>query len=743
MTMKTKNITTLVVLVVAQFFLNFSWCQTDSLHLLDEVLIVDTRATDRTPLTVSNLDKEAIAARKGETSMSYIVEQEPSIVSSGENGKIGNTSFRLRGIDATRINVNINGITLNEAESQMVYWVNIPNLAGMAQSMQLQRGIGSTNGGSAAFGGALNIQTLNSPSTPYVQGELGLGAWNTRQFGIITGTGITTKGWAADIAYNALLSDGYVRNGFCDHQSLFATLGHYGERSLLKVIFIMGKQHTGITWDGAMAEELDQDPRYNGAGAYHDEAGNTYYYDNQSDNYNQRHYQLFYSYAASERWMLKAALDFTHGDGYYEEYQEVESSKSKRKGTTDNGDYITQKKMDNNAYTISLSAHYTHKRLELTFGETLLHYHGKHFGEVIWRQQTSSKGGSRSFETTQRPEEWYRNNGIKNDATTFVRANYAWNERISAYGDLQYRFVDYSILGPDEDLTAMDFHEQYHFFNPKMGITFLPQGDKGKHKLFAVAGISHREPARADIKDAIKMHDTVKAEGMLDIELGYGFNNASGLTLDLNGYAMLYKDQLTASGRLSPSGYALMENVDKSYRIGLELSASWTPQLPHKCFSLSGNLTASSNHILDYCYHYTDYYGNTCTQSMGNTNLSYSPSLVAALTATGRIPIKYKKPLEIQLMVKYVGEMYCDNTSRSETLQPSYFTLNGRISHKWEIGERQSIRAELLLNNLLNNHYRLSAWTSDYYDMDGSCTIYRGFYQQPGFNLMFRIDFNL
>ncbi len=733
MTMKTKKTATWVVLVIAQFFSNFSWCQTDSLHLLEEVLIVDTRATDRTPLTVSNLDKETIATRKGETSMSYIVEQEPSIVASGENGKIGNTSFRLRGIDATRINVNINGITLNDAESQTVYWVNIPNLAGMAQSMQLQRGIGSSNGGSAAFGGALNIQTLHSPSEPYVQGELGLGSWNTRQFGVTAGTGITAKGWAADIAYNTLLSDGYVHNGFCDHQSIFATLSHYGERSLLKGVIIVGKQHTGITWDGAMAEELDQNPRYNGAGAFHDDAGNTYYYDNQSDNYNQRHYQLYYSYAASERWSLKAALDFTHGDGYYEEYHEA----------VDLVDSITQKKMDNNAFTESLSAHFAHKRLNLSFGETFLHYHGNHFGEVIWRQPFPSKSGSQWLPTPQRQDEWYRNDGIKNDATSFCRASYAWNERISAYGDLQYRFVDYSIVGPDEDLTAMDFHEQYHFFNPKLGVTFLPQGETGNHHFFAVAGISHREPARADIKDAIKMHDTVKAEAMLDIEIGYNLNNRLGFNLDLNGYAMLYKDQLTASGRLSPSGYALMENVDKSYRIGLELSASWTPKSLHNYLTLNGNLTASSNRILDYSYHYTDYYGNLCEQALGNTTLSFSPSLVAALTATGRIPIKQKQPIELQLMGKYVGEMYCDNTSRPETLQPDYFTLNGRISHKWKIGERQSIRAELLLNNLLNSHYRLPAWTSDYYDIDGSCTVYRGFYQQPGFNLMIRFDFNM
>ena len=735
MTMKTKKTIALCVLFAALFQVNLCWSQTDSLHLLDEVLVVDSRASDRTPLTVSNLSKEEIDSRKGETSMSYIVEMEPSIVSSGENGKIGNTSFRLRGIDATRINVNINGITLNDAESQTVYWVNIPNLAGMAQSMQLQRGIGSSNGGTAAFGGALNIQTLNAPSIPHVQADMSLGSWNTRQFGFSASTGISSKGWAADIAYNSLASDGYVRNGFCDHQSLFSTISHYGTRSLLKAIAIIGKQHTGITWDGAMAEELDLDPRYNGAGAFHDSFGNTYYYDNQSDNYNQRHYQIYYSLAISDAWSLKSAIDFTHGDGYYEEYHEENTMK---KGIPESGDFITQKKMDNNAYTAFLSAHYSHKKIEFSLGETFLHYHGDHFGEVIWKQ-APTKQFFNSNNTLH--DEWYRNEGVKNDATSFLRASYAWSDKLSAYGDLQYRLVDYSIVGPDEDLTPMDFHERYHFFNPKAGLSFLPQGSEGKHHLFAVAGISHREPARADIKDAIGMHDTVKAEALLDLETGYNFNNlkSKGFQLSVNGYAMLYEDQLTASGRLSPSGYALMENVDKSYRIGLELSANWSPKFLRNHLSLNGNLTASSNRILDYNYHYTDYFGNSQTQSLGNTNLSYSPSFVAAVTATGRIPIGKREPIEIQLMGKYVGEMYCDNTSRAETLQPAYFTLNGKISYQWNIGEARSIRAEIIVNNLLNNHYRLPAWTSDYYDLDGSCTVYRGFYQQPSTNFMVRI----
>ena len=264
---------------------------------LKEIEINSSYADEKTPMTTSEMTREELQEIKLLPSLPYQLELEPSVVVSGENGMVGATSLRIRGVDATRINVNINGITLNDPESQSVFWYNIPNLGGMAQSIQLQRGIGASNGGSASFGGAMNLQTFTVAPKAFGQADIAYGSFNTRQYGITTGTGIIRKGinnFSFDMAYSGLNSDGFIRNGKADQQSLFLNGGWFGKRSLLKAVFIMGHQKTGITWDGASAEDLDQDPTYNGTGSYYDEFGNVHYYDNETDNYDQRHYQLYF-----------------------------------------------------------------------------------------------------------------------------------------------------------------------------------------------------------------------------------------------------------------------------------------------------------------------------------------------------------------------------------------------------------------------------------------------------------------
>lgn len=325
----------------------------DTVKVLNEVLIKDSRVSEKSPFTTSNLDKRQIAETKTEISMPYMLELQPSVVVSGENGKLGETSMRIRGVDGSRINLNINGITLNDPESQNVFWYNVPNLGGMAQSIQIQRGVGASNGGSS-FGGAINLQTLNATSHPYGQAGISYGSWNTRQYDIAAGTGITKKGFAFDVAYNGQTTDGFVRNGWADQQSLFMSGSYYGERSLLKAVAIIGTQHTGITWNGEDASVLDVNPRYNSAGEYYDAQGNVYYHGNECDYYNQRRYQLYYSYLLSDNWSLKAVADFTHGDGYYENYK-VDKKFSKYAINADGkSDFIVRKQMLNSAYTANV-----------------------------------------------------------------------------------------------------------------------------------------------------------------------------------------------------------------------------------------------------------------------------------------------------------------------------------------------------------------------------------------------------
>ena len=704
-----------------------------SSYLLEEVLISSSRADNKTPLTTTTLSRATLDENKISPALPYQIELEPSVVVSGENGMVGSTSFRIRGVDATRINVNINGITLNDPESQAVFWYNIPNLGGMAQSVQLQRGIGASTGGSASMGGAVNLQTLNARSTPYAEVDLAGGSFNTWQYGITAGTGISARGLAFDMAYNGLNSDGFVRGGFSNQQSLFLSGGYYGERSLLKAVFIMGSQHTGITWDGASDAQLDDDPHFNGAGIYYDAAGNLHYYPNESDNYNQRHYQLYYSYLPSQRWTLNAALDFTHGDGYYEQY------KSNRKpgsqygltsltGTT-RSDFVHRKEMFNSAYTASLSARYHTEKLSLSFGESFLYYDGDHYGNVIWAQDSLSDGSGLLSISETSPYEWYRNNGSKIDNTVYAKLNYDVSERLNLYTDLQFRMVDYTLQGIDDSFDTLDYKSFYPFFNPKVGVNYSIDAAQ---RLYFVAGLAHREPTRADIKDAYENGDTVRPETLLDIELGYALHR-NNFSTSVNGYAMLYKDQLTPSGDLSSSGYALMENVEKSYRLGIEWVAGYRF---NKWFSLDGNLTLSTNKILD--YHYTDFVdGDTVlTSYVANTNLSFSPSLVGAAIATFR-PVANGK---VQLIGKYVGRQYCDNTSREVYSIDPYFLLNLRLSYTWHMPAGKEIEVQFVVNNLRNKSYRLHAWVGDWGESDSGPYYHdKGLLQQPGTNFMLRL----
>ena len=344
-------------------------------------------------------------------------------------------------------------------------------------------------------------------------------------------------------------------------------------------------------------------------------------------------------------------------------------------------------------------------------------YDGQVFGTIVWDQAGTATG-----------HEWHHNNSLKYDATAFARMQYYLSHKHNIYADYQMRYVDYQIDGPDDDLTPISFHEQYHFINPKLGWNYnITHG----RRLYIVAGIVGREPTRGDITDVLKStsaRDTVLPERLADLELGYRYSRNPNWQAAANIYAMYYKDQLVPSGRLNSVGYVIMENVDRSYRIGIELEAALHPVSTPR-LSAAANLTLSDNRIVDYSYSYYDYYGTLQTNSLGNTHLSFSPAVVSAAS----LAYQLLPNLNLQLQGKYVGQMYCDNTNRAETLQDHYFLLNLQASYKW-----RNLQLQFLVNNILDNHYRLPAWMYNDYAPDGSCTVYRAFYQQPGINLSLR-----
>ena len=702
---------------------------------LETVVISNSRADNKTPLTTTNISRKQLEENKISFALPYMLEMEPSVVTTSENGTVGVTNMRIRGVDATRINVSINGVTLNDAESQSVYWYNIPNLGGMAQSVQLQRGVGASNGGSAAFGGALNMQTLNAASSPYASADLSWGSWNTRQYGFLAGTGVTKHGFSFDAAYNGLTSDGFVSRGQTDQQSLFLSAGHYGERSLLKVLAIIGKQKSGITWDGAYAEDLDKDPTYNGRGEIKDQYGNVYYYPNETDNYWQRHYQLYYSYLLNEDWTLNATLGYTHGNGYTESYKRGKDIFWMGFDTLAMGfrysDLIYRKQMNNNAFDANMSMRYSKERLTLNVGANYLYYIGDHYGEVIWLQQETAHTISEN--KVWGDSNWYFNTGKKHDITAFAKLNYDFSQRFNLYADLQLRHVNYGLHGVDDDYGRIDFDTNYLFFNPKVGINYRLDDNQ---RMYFVAGVSNREPARADVKEAVAYGRTMKPETLLDIELGYQLKKQN-LHLEGNLYAMLYKNQLTPNGLVTESNYALMENVDKSYRLGAELVAGYRFD---RHFSLEGNMTLSMNKIVDYQADLSKEWGSSehNVYDFGKTDLALSPSVVGAAIFTYR-PVDNAK---LQLIGKYVGDQYADNTGREESKLDSYFLLNMRASYTFRLHNHNSIECQIALNNLLDKNYRTTAWCGTYYDPStGDISTDRGYFQQPGRNFMLRISY--
>lgn len=696
----------------------------DTVRRLDEVIIQDARVSNKTPLTTSTMTREQLDEARTELSVPYMLETQPSVVASGENGTIGGTYIRIRGVEPNRINVNLNGITLNDPESQQVFWYNIPNLGGMSQSMQIQRGMGASTGGSSAMGAAINMQTLNARDKAYGMADIAYGSWNTRQYGISAGTGIMKSGLSFDFAYSGLTSDGFVRSWGTDQQSFFGSVSWYGERTLIKLLTIIGNQKTGIAWNGAYPDQLDADPTFNTAGMY-DMDGDTMYYPNETDNYWQRHYQLYISHLFSDKWSIKGAFDFMHGGGYYEQYMTAFSGYVPAP-FTDISDVVFQKRMDNYTYTGNAAVNYNGDKLTFSLGDNFIYYDGLQYGDVIWYRDTAMHYNL--------PYRWYDNKSAKLDNSVYAKATYDFNSNLNAYADLQLRMVNYRIHGDGDDVFPglFDFTNNYLFFNPKLGVNYRINDHQ---RTYFVAGINSREPVRFDIMSAYANNDTIRPETMLDLELGYQIAH-NRWAFNANLYAMLYRDQMTPNGDVL-TGYALMENVEKSYRLGVELEGGYKVA---DWFRMDANLTLSMNKVLDLTYFVFETGDATQRAVTGTTDLALSPSVVGAAIATFN-PFKNAK---LQFIGKYVGKQYADNTSRECYAIDPYFLLNVKASYTWHLRGTNEIEAQLVVNNVLNHKYRLSAWVYDGYDdyTDPAAPYYyhdRAFLQQPGINFMGRV----
>ena len=627
---------------------------------IDSTVVTATRASVRTPVSYSEMSAQRIESTSPINSLPMTLSLMPSVVSTNEGGTgLGYSKFRVRGSDPTRTNVTINGIALNDAESQEVFWVNIASVGSMLNSAQLQRGVGTSTVGSGAFGASLNMQTALPGSEPAASVDLSYGSYRTSLVNTSVSTGRMPAGFAFDFKYNYGKTDGYIRNAWVDLNSMLASASWSNGSNLLKFNFLHGMQHSGITWEGISAEQMAKDRRYNPAGEYVDSKGNICYYDNDSDNYRQNHYQLIHVGTLGDRFTLSTTLNYTGGSGYYEAYKDKKV------------DYINRKSSTADNFAGVTNLRYRDAKNEAVFNLAYSRYYGYHFGEVIWRQGQIDYG----------PEEpWYENKSVKSDLSAFARLERRMWERLNAYVDLQFRRVDYTMEGPDDDGTKLDSHYLWLFFNPKAGASY----DFGKGGIvYASVAIGHKEPSRADLKDAVANTTKVYPEMMADYEVGYRFSSPK-FSASANIYLMEYDNQLVTTGRFTSTGYLIKENVKSSYRRGIELVAAYQPA---SWFRLDANATFSINKI---------------KIDGGLKDLALSPAVISSGVATFMIANR----IELATTVKFVGKQYIDNTGSEAKTLPHYAVVGQSASFSFT----KNVKLSIFVDNLFDKKYVADAW---------------------------------
>ena len=732
---------------------------------LDSVVVSSSRAGKNTPVTFTMVGKEELRRSNPLNSLPGNLALQPSVVSVNEGGTgLGYSKMTVRGTKGSQINVTLNGITLNDAESQEVFWVNIPALSSMISSVQLQRGLGTSANGAGAFGASINMSTASVGAGPFASADISLGSYGTFISTVAAGTGMMKSGVYFNAAYSRGITDGYIRNAFADVQSAMAVLGWMDERNSLRLTWLMGGQRTGITWEGISPEQYAIDRRYNPAGEYHDQYGNVHYYDNETDNYAQHHLQFNYTHSFTDRLAWSTTLNYTRGDGYFENYKAGKSfSKYLMEAPVidgilyEEGDFITKEALANDYFVLNSDLRYTSDFLKLTGGINLSRYDGDHIGSVLW---SNVLGDAYDYGS----HEWYLNRGLKHEANVFVRGEVPFAERFTAYADLQYRGVWLEMSGPEDDGVLLDHKDNWQFFNPRAGFSY--RWSKAS-RAYASAALGHREPGRSDIKELILDANKALAAGvqgrgvdirpekMLDLEAGYEYASER-LSLSANIYMMEYWDMLIETGKLTDVGYAIKENVPRSWRRGLELAASWKALA---WLRMGGNITLSTNKIRNYTAYYEMYDNMNDWNYLGqhhvdfvNTDILMSPSLVGMADLTFRPFASSAGSLNsayLSLNGKYVGKQYYDNTSSDERAVPAYFVADLSLGYEVPLGKSfdlmdddSSLSFSLHVHNLFNKMYYADAWLwRAYFKQEDAFYAETGIYPQAPANIMFKVSY--
>ena len=724
---------------------------------LDSAVVSATRAGDSTPVTYTMVSRDELRSANPINSLPMSLALQPSVISVNEGGTgLGYSKMTVRGIKGSQINVTLNGVTLNDAEAQEVFWVNIPALSNLLSSVQLQRGLGTTAAGPGAFGASINMSTASVGADPYASVDMGYGSYDTFTLTAAAGTGLTRSGVYADFAYSRGNTNGYIRNAFADVQSALGVLGWMDERNSLRFTWLYGNQRTGITWHGIDLDQYAADRRYNPAGEYHDEYGNVRYYDNDTDNYTQHHLQLNYTRRFNRGLLWTTTFNWTIGEGWFENYWEDRTFAGYNfpfdsYDSYEVSDFIVQEAMENDYFVINSDLKYSSDALSLVAGINLSRYDGDHIGKVLWSDVI---GESYDYPG----HSWYLNNGLKQEANLFLRAEYKPFEWMTAYGDLQYRGIGLDMTGPEDDQVPLDYSTTWHFLNPRAGLSFHWSP---RHKAYASVALGHREPGRSDIKENIKNaywaeqagvegeEVSLKPEKMLDVEIGYSYQSEK-LSASANVYFMEYKDMLLETGRLSNVGYAIKENVPRSWRRGVELAASWQPL---DWLRADVNVTLSVNKIKDYTefVQHIDTYdswantGRTTRIGYGTTRMLMSPSVTGmaqiSVSPFRNISSNSLKTTTLSLNGKYVGRQFLDNTMDDGRSIPAYFVSALALSHEFDLGTGK-LGIGAYINNLFNNMYYADGWCwKNIVEEDGSMVDGIGIYPQAPRNFMLKVSY--
>ena len=671
---------------------------------LDEVLVKAVRVDADSPITHSNVSKAEIQKRNLGQDVPILLNYLPSVVTTSDAGAgIGYTGIRVRGTDATRVNVTINGIPYNDPESQGTFWVNLGDIASSTESIQLQRGVGTSTNGSGAFGASLNLLTDVFSEEASAEISNSFGSFNTRKHTVKLSTGLLNDHFEFSGRLSKIDSDGYIDRAFTDLKSYFLQGIYKDENTLIKALTFGNVERTYQAWYGLTKEELEEDRRQN-----------PYTYDNETDNYWQDHYQLHWNQRYNNNWSTNLGLNYTKGKGYFEQYKEEEAAADFSNLIEDDSDVIVRRWLDSDFYVLNANVVYKKDALEVISGISYSSFTNDHFGEVIW--------GSDLAPNTQIRDRYYDGDATKNDFSVFSKATFKLAPKFTGFVDLQGRFVSYKTNGINSDLNEFVTDADFSFFNPKLGLTYKSSEKNSYYVSYARA---NREPNRDDFKAGVTENETLN-----DIELGWRYAN-NKVNVNTNLYYMFYQNQLVLTGELDDVGSPIRVNVDDSYRLGIEIDANIKLS---SMLNTSTNVALSSNKIKNFG---VDIDGQFV--DLGDTNISFSPELVIG-NAINFTPIEN---LQVSFLSKYVGEQYMGNIDNEDSILESYFINDLNVNYEIKPNKLfKSIIFSGLVNNIFNKEYVSNGYFGSYdYNDPSSPTgvttgYYTGYYPQATTNFL-------